>query len=176
MSTEHNQSGHSAQRLDLGPRHEDVAFESRDVKARTIYWYLLALAVAVAASFAVCVTILRVTTRMAEDGDTPPPASRAMLGPQYHNMPPEPRLQGVPGHESDPQQDMRDKLKADSDANEGTAWMDRSAGMAQIPVKEAMKIIAEKGLPAMGGTATAPAGKNAETNEAKASDKKAKKE
>ena len=62
-------------------------------------------------------------------------------------MPTEPRLQGVPGHESDAQQDMRDKVATDTAANESYRWVDEKAGIAQIPVKEAMQIIAEKGLP-----------------------------
>jgi hypothetical protein len=37
------------------------------------------------------------------------------------------------------------------DANEKLEWLDKNAGLAQIPVKEAMKIIAEKGLPAVSG-------------------------
>ena len=41
-------------------------------------------------------------------------------------------------------------------ANEKLEWIDKNAGIAQIPVKEAMKIIAQKGLPA----ATAPLGGN----------------
>jgi hypothetical protein len=60
-------------------------------------------------------------------------------------MPPEPRLQGVPGHENDPQQDMRNKIEADTKANETFAWVDKEKGIAQIPVADAMKIIAEKG-------------------------------
>jgi hypothetical protein len=62
-------------------------------------------------------------------------------------MPPEPRLQGVPGHEADAQQDLRDKIASDTEANDSYRWVDEKAGVAQIPVKEAMKIIAEKGLP-----------------------------
>jgi hypothetical protein len=42
---------------------------------------------------------------------------------------------------------MRDKIAADTKANESYGWVDEKAGIAQIPVKEAMKIIAEKGLP-----------------------------
>ena len=79
--------------------------------------------------------------------DEPPPPSRAALGADYRELPPEPRLQGVPGHRADPQQDLRDKLKADTEANRKFEWIDESSGIAQIPVKEAMKIIAEKGLP-----------------------------
>jgi len=53
----------------------------------------------------------------------------------------------MPGHMDDPQLDLRNKLAADRAANEKFAWIDQKDGIAQIPVKEAMKIIAEKGLP-----------------------------
>jgi len=143
MSTEsHNQGHHAGE-----PRHTDVAFEERDVKASTIYGYLLALGLAVVASLLVCVYILRFTLKFAASSDAPPPPSRAALGPDYRELPPEPRLQGVPGHGTDPQQDWRNKLKADTEANEKFEWIDESSGLAQIPVKDAMKIIAEKGLP-----------------------------
>jgi hypothetical protein len=62
-------------------------------------------------------------------------------------MPPEPRLQGVPGHGNDPQADLREKVRLDTEANEKAGWIDQDAGIAQIPVKDAMKVIAEKGLP-----------------------------
>jgi hypothetical protein len=42
---------------------------------------------------------------------------------------------------------LRYKLKADIDANEKLQWLDKNAGIAQIPVEDAMKIIAERGLP-----------------------------
>jgi hypothetical protein len=144
MSTESHNQLHAAGQP---PRHADVSFEERDVKAGTIYGYLLALGLAVVASMLVCVYILRFTLKFAASSDAPPPPSRAALGPNYRELPPEPRLQGVPGHGTDPQQDWRDKLKADTEANQKFEWIDQSSGIAQIPVKDAMKIIAEKGLP-----------------------------
>ena len=60
----------------------------------------------------------------------------------------------MPGHRVDPQQDLRDKVRADTEANEKFGWIDEKAGLAQIPVSDAMKIIAEKGLPVV---ATPPA-------------------
>jgi len=150
MSTEsHNRDYDAGQ----APRHTDVSFEERDVKAGTIYGYLFALGLAVVASLLVCVFILRSSTKFAASHDAPPPPSRAALGANYRELPPEPRLQGVPGHRNDPQQDLRDKLKADTEANQKFEWIDESSGIAQIPVKDAMKLIAEKGLPG----ASAPA-------------------
>lgn len=141
------------------PHHDTVSFETRDVTVRTIYWYLIVLTVAVAASFLICVFVLSFTANFVRQSDTPMMPARAAMGPDYHPMPPEPRLQGVPGHEADPQQDRRDKVQADTEANEKYGWVDQGAGIAQIPVKEAMKIIAQKGLPAVAAPAPAPAEK-----------------
>lgn len=68
------------------------------------------------------------------------------VGLQY---PPEPRLQGMPGHLTDPQLDMREKITADTKENEKLGWVDEKAGVAQIPVKDAMDLIVAKGLPAV---------------------------
>jgi hypothetical protein len=141
MSTESHNPGQE-------PRHTDVSFEERDVQTSTIYGYLLALGLAVVASALICVYILRFTMNYAASTDAPPPPSRDALGKDFRMMPPEPRLQGVPGHQTDPQADLRQKVHDDSEANEKLEWVDRGSGIAQIPVQDAMKMIAEKGLPA----------------------------
>src|SRR5271163_2180276 len=171
MSTEHN-TGHGTVHGANGgePRHGTVAYESRDVQVRTIYWYLFSLAVATILAFAAAVVILRVTTKMVADADAPVLPMRKEMTEQQkaeHAYPPEPRLQGVPGHEVDPQQDLREKLSEDSRANEQLRWIDQSAGIAQIPVSEAMKLIVERGVH---GSA-APSAKTAETTKAAASNK-----
>ena len=140
MSTESHNTGQE-------PRHTDVSFEERDIQTGVIYRYLFALGIAVVASLLICVYILRFTLNYAASTDTPPPPSREALGKDYRALPPEPRLQGVPGHQTDPQADLRQKIQEDSEANEKVEWIDRSSGIAQIPVKDAMKIVAEKGLP-----------------------------
>jgi hypothetical protein len=141
MSTESHNTGQE-------PRHADVSFEPRDIKTGAIYWYLFALGVAVVASLFICIYILRFTVNFAASSDTPPPPSRQVLGKDFRTLPPEPRLQGVPGHEADPQADLRKKNQEDGEANEKLEWIDKSGGIAQIPVKDAMKLVAEKGLPA----------------------------
>ena len=150
MSTESHNAGQP-------PRHTDVSFEGRDIKAGSIYGYLLALGVATVVALLICVYVLRLTANFMASSDTAPPPSREALGKDFRTMPPEPRLQGVPGHESDPQKDLREKLQADTEANEKFEWIDKNSGIAQIPVKEAMKIIAEKGLPGAFAAAPAPA-------------------
>src|SRR5438105_10043074 len=138
MSTKPHNTGHE-------PRHADVSFEERDIQAGVIYKYLFALGLAVVASLFICVFILRYTTAFTASMDTPPPPSRET---HQTELPPEPRLQGFgfPGQKADPQADLRKKIRADSEANEKLEWIDRSSGIVHIPVKEAMKIIAEKGL------------------------------
>ena len=139
MSTESHNKGQE-------PRHTDVSFEGRDIKAGVIYRYLFALGMAVVASLLICVYILRFTLNFAASSDTPPPPSREALGKNFRALPPEPRLQGVPGNETDPQADLRKKNQEDGEANEKLEWIDKSGGIAQIPVKDAMKIVAENGL------------------------------
>ncbi len=144
MSTESHNSAPNAGTL---PENDAVAFETSDVKAGTIYAYLAVLAAAVIFSYVVSVFVLRVTTRLAAESDAPPPPVREEMGKDYVTLPPEPRLQGVPGHGTDPQYDLREKMQEDSEADEKAGWIDQNSGVAQIPVEDAMKIIVEKGLP-----------------------------
>jgi hypothetical protein len=147
MSTEHHNTSHTG---DQPPTHADVKFESSDIDTRTILAYMLYLALAVVAAFIVSVFVFRFTSKMAADSDTPMAPVHRGVGP---TMPPEPRLQGVPGHTNDPQLDLRDKKEADEAANESYGWTDQQAGIARIPVEEAMKIIVSKGLPAVSAPA-----------------------
>jgi hypothetical protein len=143
MSTKPYNKEHDASQ---GARHADVSFEPQDIKVASIYRYLGALAATTVLALLICIYILRFTSAFVASTDTPPPQSREILGKDFKTLPPEPRLQGVPGHITDPQQDLRNKIEADSEANERLGWVDKQAGVAQIPVKDAMRIIAEKGL------------------------------
>jgi hypothetical protein len=142
MSTEHHNPDQAGGQP---PTHADVTFESSDIDTRTILAYMFYLALSVVAAFILSVFVFRITTKIAVDSQTPPPAVRQGVGP---TMPPEPRLQGVPGHATDPQLDLRNEREADEAANEKLDWINKQAGIAQIPVEEAMKIIITKGWPA----------------------------
>jgi hypothetical protein len=147
MSTEHH---NTAETGDQPPRNADVAFESSDIETRTLVSYLLYLALSVAAAFIVSFFVFNFTSKIAAESDTPMAPVHRGVGP---TLPPEPMLQGVPGHETDPQLDLRLKQAADQAANEKYDWTDKPAGIARIPVEEAMKIIVSKGLPAWPGPA-----------------------
>jgi len=153
MSTKNHPGGHGSER----PLNADVNFEERDIHIATISRYLVYLAITIVLALALCVPILKVLTAMSVESDTPVPPVRAAMSEDARRreaLPSEPRLQGVPGHETDPQQDLREKNEADRQANERFGWVDKEKGIAQIPVSEAIEILAEKSE----AGATAPAG------------------
>src|SRR5262245_25282916 len=130
------------------PVHSDVTFVPRDIDIATIARYLVYLAITIVIALVICVPILKVVTKYVVEQDAPMPAIRAAMTQQQRDeqqLPPQPRLQGVPGSNNDPQQDSREKIERDTKANETFAWVDKDKGIAQIPVADAMKIIAEKG-------------------------------
>jgi hypothetical protein len=153
MSTEHHNTAHGQNGV---PRNETVAFEPQDVHTRSIYWYLISLAIATVLAFLAAGLFQRVSDKMLlESQPAPMPMRQRMTQEQKADTmyPPEPRLQGVPGHEQDPQTDLREKLAADKQANESWGWVDQNSGIAQIPVSEAMKLIVAKGVHGPSGKA-----------------------
>ncbi len=142
MSTEHHKHGETNGGR---PEHADVSFEGTDVRSSPIFKFLTYLGITVIASFFLSLGVYKgLISYWTSTYETPAPMREA--GP---HLPPEPMLQGMPGHLTDPQLDMRTKVEADTKANNELGWADKNAGIAQIPVKDAMKIIVEKGLPAI---------------------------
>jgi hypothetical protein len=60
---------------------------------------------------------------------------------QQDRLPPSPRFQENPQQEL---QDLRARQKA---LLEGYGWVDRQAGVARIPIEDAMKMVVERGVP-----------------------------
>jgi hypothetical protein len=151
MSTEQHTHGHAV-RASEGhpvpgrPVHTDVSFEPRDVRVSPILKFMIYLSITIVVSYFITLGLYKGLKRFWAESYPIPLPTRMAAGP---TMPPEPRLQGMPGHLRDPQQDLRDKIKADTEANQKLEWIDEKAGIAQIPVSEAMQLIVEKGLPAI---------------------------
>ena len=61
------------------PRNATVSYEARDIKVHSIYWYLIALTISVAASFFICIYILRYTERLVSRHDAPIMPARAAM-------------------------------------------------------------------------------------------------
>jgi hypothetical protein len=151
MSTEQHRHGHAVrpkeQHLVNGrPVHTDVAFEPKDVQVSPILKFLVYLGITIVVSYFITLGIYRGLRGFWAQSYAEPLPSRLAAGP---TMPPEPRLQGMPGHLTDPQQDLRNKIRADTEDNNKLEWVDQKAGIAQIPVSDAMQLIVEKGLPAI---------------------------
>jgi hypothetical protein len=146
MSTKKHNSSRAP---DGTPFHETVMFEPRDINVGTVVKQLIYLAITIVIALIICVPILKFLTNMSAQDDTPVAPVRANMNVQNCNsadaFPPEPRLQGVPCHQADAQLDLRQKNAADTQENESTHWVDKDQGIAKIPVKDAMKIVAEKG-------------------------------
>jgi hypothetical protein len=143
MSTDHSKKGPTEIRL---PLHDDVKYEERDVRTSIILKFLVGLAITLVVSYFVSLGIYNGLVHYWGSTYAAPPPSHAGEG---LTMPPEPRLQGMPGHMNDPQEDWRDMVKADKEANNKLGWVEGKSGVAQIPVSDAMDLIVEKGLPAL---------------------------
>jgi hypothetical protein len=63
---------------------------------------------------------------------------------QESRVPPEPRLQ------TNPRQDLRDLRSAEDMVLTSYGWVDKNAGVARIPIREAMKLTVQRGLPVRG--------------------------
>ena len=68
-----------------------------------------------------------------------------MAAGQQDRLPPSPRFQENPQLEL---QQLREKQKALLD---GYGWVNKEAGVARIPIEEAMKLVVERGLPTREG-------------------------
>ncbi len=141
MSTDPHKHSHDELRL---PVHDDISFETKDVRVTAITKFLVYLGIGTLLSFVIALFVYRGLRTYWLDTYAPPPPSRET---GKATMPPEPMLQGMPGHLMDPQQDWRNMVKEGHAANHELKWVNQQAGIAQIPVKDAMDLIVEKGLP-----------------------------
>lgn len=65
-----------------------------------------------------------------------------MAAGQQDRLPPSPRFQ------RNPQEDLQELRAKQGALLEGYGWVNKEAGVARIPIEEAMKIVVERGLPA----------------------------
>lgn len=61
---------------------------------------------------------------------------------QEQRLPPEPRLQ------TNPREDLREMREQEDQLLTTYGWVDRNAGVARIPIAEAMRLTIQRGLPA----------------------------
>ncbi len=68
---------------------------------------------------------------------------------QDARLPPEPRLQ------TDPRGDLRDLREREDKVLATYGWVDKAGGVVRIPIEDAIRITAQRGLPARAGTGDA---------------------
>ena len=73
------------------------------------------------------------------------------IGIARDRLPPEPRLQGAPGHEIHPVDELKSMLAAEESVLTTYAWVAQANGTARIPIDQAIKMLAERGLPSRSG-------------------------
>lgn len=152
MSTNHHNDNHG--------NHNELV-ESSGIKAKPILVFLVALAAATAMVF-VIIKGLDYAFDKLDEMDDKQPGTQLNAGPV---LPPEPRLQGAPEPDPNnpgqtrmsalPLDDMEVSRKQMAEKSASYEWVDKPGGIARIPIDRAKELIAEKGLPQLGGTAVA---------------------
>jgi hypothetical protein len=136
--------------------HPSVRYEQRDVNPQVILIALAVLGAVVLAAMVILWPIYRYLST-SSTGAAAAPVARILL--KERNMEPaEPRLQGGPGHEMPPQEELQ-QMRAEAEAKlNHYGWVDRQNGIAHIPITEAMRLLAEGG-PSVLNVASKPSGK-----------------
>ena len=116
----------------------EVAHEESDVNVRAILGWGLGLAGVALAVHVFLWWLIGFYEGQAQRAET---RTYPLAAGQQDALPPEPRLQTTP------QQDMRALTDAQRARLQGHEWIDRNAGIARIPIEDAMRIVVERGLP-----------------------------
>jgi hypothetical protein len=124
-----------------GHEHEPPAgihHETSDVNVRPLAWLGVGLAVLVVVSIVAMKGVFALLDRQQAQSDVAPPPMMI----QRPQQPPEPRLQTTPVPNR--------KLILEQENRQLTTygWADPKRGVVRIPVDRAMKVLAERGLPA----------------------------
>jgi len=132
-----------------GHQNDDVRFEREDVNERSTFWFgVWILVVMVVTAFLVKPFYDLLTSREASSQRPAayvPPADESVL------EPPGPRLQVTPALE------LAELRAREQQVLDGYAWVDKERGIARIPVEEAMRLVAERGLPEFPAVTPGPA-------------------
>ena len=116
----------------------EVAHEESDVNVRAILGWGLGLAALALVVHVFLWWLIGLYERQAERADT---RAYPLAAGQQDVLPPEPRLQTTP------QEDMRRLHDTQRARLQGHEWINRDAGIARIPIDDAMRITVERGLP-----------------------------
>lgn len=121
------------------PNVPERGHETRDLDVRAVAWFAVGLTVATALTYLAVAGLFQAFQRFHPSPDS---SSRIALHPQM--LAPPPRLQ------ADAAADLAKFRAAEEAQLHSYGWVDKSAGIARIPIERAMELIAERGLPTRG--------------------------
>jgi hypothetical protein len=121
------------------PDNVEVVHEESDVNVGAILRFGAGLFVVAAVAHLFLWWLLGVYERQHERAQT---QVYPMAAGQQDGRPPAPRLQ------DNPQQELRELRARQESLLNGYGWVDKEAGVARIPIEDAMKMVVERGLPA----------------------------
>ena len=116
----------------------EVVHEERDVNVGAILRYGIALFAVALIVHVFLWWLLGIYGRQYERAQT---QVYPMAAGQQNRLPPSPRLQ------DNPQQELEELRAKQESLLEGYSWVNKEAGVARIPIDEAMRIVVERGLP-----------------------------
>lgn len=121
----------------VAPENAQVHFEGSDIHVRGVFAVAIGVVLTGMLIVAAGAWWLTMLHRYAVHHDAP----LLPLAAHGRPLPPEPRLQQAP-------QDDMAKLRAAEDRQLASyGWIDRPKGIVRIPIKEAMRIVAQRGIP-----------------------------
>jgi hypothetical protein len=146
------------------PINGSVDYEAKDFPVQAVITFGLVLALMIGAAHLIVWAANRVIGTQAADSAS----AISILRPRMEELlPPEPRLQGIPGHAEAPPDELRQVRQADEAILNSYGWVDQQGGIARIPISEAMRLLAAPGQSDGDGSAvtsrnTARTGKEAQ--------------
>jgi hypothetical protein len=120
-----------------GDDHPELRYEQSDVRAGAIVRFALGLVTVVAVSAVLLLGLFKLFARQQRRHDPPPPPLAREAG----RLPPAPRLQ------ASPLQDLEQVRAEEEKELSSYGWVDPKAGIVHIPIDEAIKTVAARGLP-----------------------------
>ena len=116
----------------------EIVHEESDVNVGAILRYGIGLAAVALVVHVFLWWLLGFYERQNERAQT---QAYPMAAGQQNRLPPSPRFQ------ENPQQELRDLRVRQGALLEGYGWVNKEAGIARIPIEDAMKMVVERGLP-----------------------------
>ena len=132
---------------DMAPTHR--GHETRDFNVRVVALFAMSLAILLAGSLVLMAWLLDIF-EVAPEGYGLRGAPIAATPPR----PPGPRLQ------TSPRGDMQEMRRAENAQLQSYGWVDRAAGIARMPIDQAIQMVLEQGLPSWNEIPTSQTGEH----------------